>query len=285
MLGQGRSRRPNARFAGSRCARLNLRRRRTMTTMRQPATIIGGPVSPYVRKVLAVCEMKGVPYRLDPIVPFFGDDRFSELSPLRRIPVFIDDRVSLCDSTVISEYLEDRYPAPPMLPAAPELRARARWLEEFADTRLGDVFIWRIFYEAVILPFVFQKPRNKERIAAAVAEELPQVMAYLEQVAPDGGFVCGTVSMADIAVTVHFSNLKWARVDMDRGRWPKTCAWIERTQAIPAVAKVTQFGDTLMQTPPDRQRAALEGLGVPLAETTLATDKPRRSPMSQCRSG
>ena len=56
-----------------------------MTTLPSPATIIGGPASPYVRKVLALCEMKGVPYRLDPIVPFFGDERFSELNPLRRI--------------------------------------------------------------------------------------------------------------------------------------------------------------------------------------------------------
>ena len=54
-----------------------------MATLPAPATIIGGPISPYVRKVLAVCEMKGVPYRVDPIVPFFGDDRFSELNPLR----------------------------------------------------------------------------------------------------------------------------------------------------------------------------------------------------------
>ena len=67
----------------------------------QPAIIIRGPVSPYVRKVLAVCELKGVPYQVDPIVPFFGDDRFSELNPLRRIPVFVDDQVSVSDSTVI----------------------------------------------------------------------------------------------------------------------------------------------------------------------------------------
>ena len=69
-----------------------------MATLSAPATIIGGPGSPYVRKVLAVCEIKGVPYRLDPIVPFFGDDRFSELNPLRRIPVYIDDEVSVSDS-------------------------------------------------------------------------------------------------------------------------------------------------------------------------------------------
>ena len=90
------------------------------------ATIIGSPVSPYVRKVLAVCEIKGIPYQLDPIVPFFGDDRFSELSPLRRIPVFVDDDVSLCDSTVICE---ERYPMPRVLPtglAHPVRRAGSR---------------------------------------------------------------------------------------------------------------------------------------------------------------
>ena len=65
-----------------------------MATLPAPATIIGGPISPYVRKVLAVCEIKGVAYRLDPIVPFFGDEKFSELSPLRRVPVFVDDKLS-----------------------------------------------------------------------------------------------------------------------------------------------------------------------------------------------
>ena len=64
------------------------------------------------------------------------------------------------------------------LPAAGRAaeRARARWIEEFADTRMGDVFIWRIFYEAVINPFIWQRPRDKEKIARVVAEELPEVM-------------------------------------------------------------------------------------------------------------
>jgi glutathione S-transferase len=189
--------------------------------------------------------------------------------------------VSLCDSTVICEYLEDRFPSPRVLPASPAERARVRWLEEFADTRMGDVFIWRIFYQAVILPFVFQQPRNKEKIAAAVAEQVPDVMAYLEKIAPADGFLCGDVSMADIAVAVPFGNLRWARVELDQSRWPKTCAWVERTHATPALAKVARFADKLMQTPPDRHRAALADLGVPLTETTLATDKPRRGPMSE----
>ena len=187
-----------------------------MATLPAPATIIGGPISPYVRKVLAVCEMKGVPYQVDPIVPFFGDDRFSELNPLRRIPVYIDDQVSVSDSTVICEYLEERFPTPALLPQGAAERARARWIEEFADTRMGDVFIWRIFYEAVINPFIWQRPRDKERIARAVADELPEIMAHLERLSPASGFLFGGISIADISVAVFFRNLAWARVEIDR---------------------------------------------------------------------
>jgi len=44
-----------------------------------------------------VCHVKGIRYEIDPIVPFMGDDRFSALSPLRRIPVLTDDQVTLAD--------------------------------------------------------------------------------------------------------------------------------------------------------------------------------------------
>jgi len=112
--------------------------------------IIGSYLSPYLRKVLVCLHAKGIPYEIDPIVPFMGDDRFSELSPLRRIPVLIDERVTLADSSVICQYLEDRYPEPPLYPRDVADRAGARWLEEFSDTRMGDVFGWRLFNQLVI---------------------------------------------------------------------------------------------------------------------------------------
>ena len=56
--------------------------------------IIGSYISPYVRKVLVVLDMKGLSYEIDPIIPFMGDDRFSAVSPVRRIPVLMDDRVT-----------------------------------------------------------------------------------------------------------------------------------------------------------------------------------------------
>src|SRR5678816_1057620 len=121
---------------------------------------IGSFVSPYVRKVLAVMEIKGLAYEVDPITPFFGNDEFSRLSPLRRIPVLIDGDVALSDSSVICQYLEDRHPEPPLYPRDVAERARARWLEEFADSRMGDVFIWRLFNQVIIRPFIWGEPTD-----------------------------------------------------------------------------------------------------------------------------
>jgi len=251
-----------------------------MATLPAPATIIGGPVSPYVRKVLAVCEMKGVPYQVDPIVPFFGDEKFSELNPLRRIPVYIDDQVSVSDSTVICEYLEERFPTPALLPKTPAERARARWIEEFADTRMGDVFIWRIFYEAVVNPSIWQRPRDKDKIARAVAEELPEVMAHLEQLAPASDFLFGALSIADISVAVFFDNLRWARVQPAAERWPKTLGWVERTSGVAGLAKITRIADRLAQTPPQLHRGVAAELGMPLTYSTVQAAAPRRGPMT-----
>ncbi|WP_156255600.1 glutathione S-transferase family protein [Sandarakinorhabdus oryzae] len=111
--------------------------------------VVGNYLSPYVRKVLVCLTMKGVPYTIDPITPFFGNDAFAAVSPLRRIPVLIDDELTLCDSTVICEYLDERYPGPALLPTNRADRAQARWLEEFADSRMGDVIIWRLFNQLV----------------------------------------------------------------------------------------------------------------------------------------
>jgi len=116
----------------------------------QRVRIIGSPLSPYVRKVLVVLGLKQLEYEIDPLVPFFGDERFARLSPLRRIPVLIDDRATLVDSSVICQYLEDRHPEPQVYPDDLVARAEARWLEEFADTRLADVVIWGLFNELAI---------------------------------------------------------------------------------------------------------------------------------------
>lgn len=65
-----------------------------------------------------------------------GNEAFARLSPLRRIPLLLQDGRVFLDSSVICQYLEDIHPAPPLYPADPVDRAHARWLEEYADTSI-----------------------------------------------------------------------------------------------------------------------------------------------------
>jgi glutathione S-transferase len=244
------------------------------------ATIIGGPASPYVRKVMAVCALKNVAFRCDPMIPFQGNDDFTAISPLRRVPVFQDDQVTLADSTAIGEYLDERYPDPPLFPNTPAARAGARWLEEFADTRMGDVFIWRIFNNAVTRPGVWRQPRDDAAIADALRSDLPPVMDYLESVAPERGFVFGAVMIADIAMAVHFANLRWSGTGVDLSHWPKTVAWVDRVERTTPLARFTTLGQRFLTTARADRPALFAELGVALSETTLAGKGFRKGPMS-----
>ena len=248
--------------------------------MPAPVRIIGTYISPYVRKVLACLHVKGVPYEIDPIIPFMGDERFSELSPLRRIPVLIDDRVTLSDSSVICQYLEDRHPEPSLYPHDVADRARARWLEEYADTRMGDVFIWKLFNQRVINPFVFGEKTDEAILQQALTEDIPNVLDYLESQLPADGFACGDFGIADVAIAVFFRNAGFARFRVDAARWPKTAAFVDRVLAMEAFTQLARFEDRMLRTPIAQQRAVLAEMGAPLMAETYGTTTPRRGVMN-----
>ena len=89
------------------------------------------------------------------------------------------------------------------------------------------------------------------------------------------GFLADQLTLGDIAIAVMFANLKWARVELDNRRWPKTLAWVERSTATPGLARVTQLAERLMRTPAAQHRATLAEMGVALTATTLAAAAPR----------
>jgi glutathione S-transferase len=245
----------------------------------KPLLVIGSYLSPYVRKVLVCLEIKGIPYEVDHLVPFFGDDRFSKLSPLRRIPVLVDGDLVLTDSSVICQYVEDLKPAPPLFPPDIRDRARARWLEEFADTRMGDVFIWRLFNQIAIRPSVWGEKGDRGLVDKTLAEDVPVVLDYLEAEAPAEGFRFGALGLADIAPACFFRNAAWVRFQIDAGRWPRAAAWMARTLAAPPFAKLAALEDGVLRTPIAEQRDKLRSLGAPISAETLAAARPRRGVM------
>jgi glutathione S-transferase len=242
-------------------------------------TIIGSFVSPYVRKVLACLNLKGLSYEVDPITPFFGNDEFERLSPLRRIPVLIDGDFHASDSTVICAYLDEAYPGHPLFPADPRDRARARWLEEFADTRLGDLFIWGFFYQKVVRPLVWGEPTDQERVEKTLNEGIPAALDYLESELPADGFLFGEIGVADVSIATFFRNGAYAGFDTDAARWPRTAAFVERTLGHPCIADLLRFEDVQRSAEIRSRRQALLDAGAPLTAATLGEREPRRGMM------
>ena len=241
--------------------------------------IIGSFVSPYVRKVLACMNLKGLDYQVDPITPFFGNDEFERLSPLRRIPVLIDGDFTISDSTVICAWLDEAYEGHPLLPAAPKDRARARWLEEYADTRLGDLLIWGLFYQRVVRPMVWNEAPNAERVEANLATHIPAALDYLEGELPDDGFLFGDIGLADISIATFFRNAAYADFEMDSARWPRVAAFVERTLEHPCIAALKPFEDVQRSANVKRRRKALLEAGAPLTEESFGVREPRRGLM------
>jgi glutathione S-transferase len=247
--------------------------------MTQPLTIIGSYISPYVRKVLACLQLKRLPYEIDPISPFFGSDEFQHLSPLRRVPVLIDGDFAMSDSSVICAYLDEAYPGHPLLPADPKERARARWFEEYADTRLGEVLIWSFFYQKVVRPMVWGEPGDEARIEKSLDEEIPTTLDYLERELPQDGFLFGEIGVADISIASFFRNAAYGGFTVDSSRWPKAAAFIQRTLAHDSLSSFVPFEDVLMRVDVRARRQALLEAGAPLTAQTLGTREPRSGMM------
>ncbi len=103
------------------------------------------PLSPYARKVKIVLYEKGVEFERISITPMTlreGDAAhadFAAASARLEVPCLIDGDFRCTDSTIIVDYLDEKWPDPPMLPKAPEARARARLVEELCDTSLEAI--------------------------------------------------------------------------------------------------------------------------------------------------
>ena len=244
--------------------------------MSDPLTIIGSYVSPYVRKVLVFLEMKGVEYRIDPIPPFVGNASFSQLSPLRRIPVMRDGDLLLNDSSVICQYLEDSYPQVPLYPADIANRALARWLEEYADVALGDAIVAKLFFQLGVKPHIFGEKTDESLVQHAREVDIPAALNHLESQLPADGFTFGELSIADISIASFFRMAGFVRYTIDAERWPRCAGLVARTLALPVFAKLAAFEDRALRTPVLEQRAVLEAMNAPLTATTCGGATPRR---------
>ncbi|HSV58023.1 MAG TPA: glutathione S-transferase family protein [Variovorax sp.] len=211
--------------------------------------LFSGPLSLFGAKAQIAALEKDLAFELV-MVPFDRDDNYLpkhpdvlRVNPKAQVPVLIDDEVELFDSTQIFEYLEDRYPEPPLWPRDVAARARARQLELQSD---------EVFFPHVYRLFGLQHDMQSAP-ARAACEACAGIYDKLEQLLDGRDYLAGPYSYADIAFYMAhvFADRKGAGMSETT---PRLVAWRERVDARPAVRAAV---DPMMRF------LALQGRGVP----------------------
>lgn len=195
-------------------------------------TVYGAPLSPFVRKLCLCLIEKGLDYELEMVMPFGQPDWYRELSPLGRIPAFRDGDIKLADSSVICQYLEERYPEHLSLYGeSAEQRAKVRWLEKYADYELAPLCTFTVFRNRVLKASMGQ-PCDEQKVQQALQEALPNHFDYLANMLGDAPCFLGEqMSMADLALACQLINMEHGGETLDATRWPNLAAHVQRIKA------------------------------------------------------
>lgn len=204
-------------------------------------TLVGYPVSPFVRKVRVVLEQKGIGYTLDPVVPYTEREKVLAVNPAGTVPVLLpgDGLAPVTESADIAAWAEQTVPLPVLIPPLPELKQRALRLQQFADSQMAQVFGGMMFGQRIVVPYYFGKVGGKEdMVEHAMTVLAPQLLDSLAELLADADYAAGTFSVADIALSSWLRGAELAGFALDDARWPSIRSWLDRCYAQPGYARV-----------------------------------------------
>lgn len=200
--------------------------------------VFGNVLSPFARKVYLALDFKGVDYEAIDVLPHADAPGFLAASPLGLVPAFEDDEVRISDSSVICDYLEQKYPEPQLYPSGRVERSEALWIEEYADSRLRELLLDGLLRERVANPLVRGIAPDEERVQRILDEQLPRELDYLESRLGAAPFFVGdAVSIADFAVITCFISARSAGFEVDAKRWRRLAGYLAAALDWPVVAR------------------------------------------------
>ena len=93
---------------------------------RSVMTMYSDPSSPYCHRVRLVLAEKSITVEVKDVDPLDISDDIMDLNPYGTLPTLVDRDLTLFESRIIMEYLDERFPHPPLLPVDPVSRASSR---------------------------------------------------------------------------------------------------------------------------------------------------------------
>jgi glutathione S-transferase len=166
--------------------------------------LYGFPISDYTNKVRLALEEKGIPHELDLTIQPSQEDSFRQRSPLGKVPYLETEHGIIVESTIICEYLEERFHEKPLYPKDPIARAKVRTLTAVLELNL-ELVARRLFPE-----MLFGR-KVSEEVKQEVTAGLDKGVRALTQLASFSPFIAGPeLTIADCAAFFHLPYVSMA---------------------------------------------------------------------------
>jgi glutathione S-transferase len=207
------------------------------------------PFSPYVQKVKIALYEKNVPFEVEVPDAFSGaPTQFASTNPRIEVPALVDDDFAIFDSTVILDYIEEKWPAPALLLSTPRERARVRMIEDVCDT----------YYEAI--NWGLMEIRAWKRVSGEPAKQLEQkaseqtagVFAWLERELGAANYFNGeSFGYGDLSVYPHVhGSVVWGNAPKAGTRLAGWLARVEERQSVrKTIEAAQQFAGSMDSLP------------------------------------
>jgi RNA polymerase-associated protein len=138
-----------------------------ITSKRSVMTLYSGSSDIFSHRVRIVLAEKGVSYEVINVESRGKPEDLLELNPYGNVPTLVDRELVLYEANIITEYLDERFPHPPLMPVYPVARAKARLIIHRFDREWG--------------PLIKKLETGKTTDNRAAAKELA---SYLVQLVP-----------------------------------------------------------------------------------------------------
>src|SRR5215470_16438566 len=146
---------------------------------------------------------------------------FLKLNPYGKVPVIDDDGKVLFESCIINEYLDEKYPNPPLMPKDPYLRGRGRVLVDYALNYLHEPY-WALRAEIMKKESERNMPLMEEK-----RQTLRNLLRYLEDALGEKSYFLGEISLTDIDVLPRFLRME-SYGALPTPVLPRLGAWLQR---------------------------------------------------------
>lgn len=179
-------------------------------TRRSSMALLSDSKSHYSHRVRIVLAEKGV---VSEVISIDSNDKpaeLADLNPYNELPVLVDRDLSLYDSWVIMEYLDERFPHPPLMPVQPVARAYTRlWRHRIARD-------WDSLVDTII------DPKSDKKVITAAQKELRESLISIAPVFAEKPFFMNEeLSLVDCCIVPILWRLKSLGVDLPKTKQVK----------------------------------------------------------------